>query len=60
MSKKKLSRSHFDFENIETFIRYGIYPSSISSKDFGSKSNCRGADKKFSLKEGSLIMGRNW
>ena len=32
--KKKSQKSRFDFENIGTLIRYGIYPSSISSEDF--------------------------
>ena len=57
--KKKNSRSLFDFENIETFIRYGIYPSSIFSKYFDIKSNIRRgrAAKKLYLKDGHLYHG---
>ena len=48
---QKHKNSHFDYENRESLIRYGIYPSSKSSKDFGSKSNFIGAAKKSNLKD---------
>ena len=43
---KKKSRSHFGFEDIEICIRLACYPSSITTKDNGSKPNFRGAAKK--------------
>ena len=56
---KKMKDVHFDFENIETFIRSGIYPVSKSSnsKDFGSKSNFGRVAKKFDLKDGLFYHG---
>ena len=47
--KRKKNQSHFEFENIEFFIRYGIYPSLISSKGYGSKSSFRRTAKKINL-----------
>ena len=47
--KKKKNQSHFEFENIEFFTRYGIYLSLISSKDYGSKSSFRRTAKKINL-----------
>ena len=58
--KVKKSRSHSDFEDIETHIRLGDYLSSISAKDFGSKSNFRRAAKKFRIKDGYLYHGKKF
>lgn len=53
--QKEKNRSHFEYT--ETFIRYGIYPSSVSSKDFGSKSNFRRTAKNINLKDEHLDHG---
>ena len=48
----KMSKSLW-LQKIETFIRYEIYPSSISSKDFVNKSNFRDASEMYDLKDGN-------
>ena len=42
--------NHFSLEEIENFIRNKDYLESIAKNDYGSKSNCRRAAKKFSIK----------
>ena len=43
---EKVKSKSLCFEDIEICIRLGCYPSSISTKDIGSKPNFRGAAKK--------------
>ena len=48
-------RKHFDFDEIEEYLRNKTYPSAISAQDYGSKSNFRRAAKRHEVKDGHLF-----
>ena len=50
-----VKRKYFPFEEIEEYIRNKVFPSNITAKDYGSKSNFRRATKKYSFKDGDLF-----
>ena len=56
--KERKSRKHFDFVEIEEYLRSRTYPTTISLKDFGSKSNFRRDAKKYEVKDGHLYYGK--
>ena len=47
MEAEKKKRQHFDFKDIEIYIRSQKYPSFIQEKNDGTKSNFRKASKNF-------------
>ena len=49
------ARKHFDFDEIEEYLRNKTYPSTISTRDYGSKSNFRRAKKRYEVKDGHLF-----
>ena len=46
---------HFDFDEIEEYIRNKTYLSTIPARDYGSKSNFRRATKRYEVKDGHLF-----
>ena len=49
------ARKHFDFDDIEEYLRNKTYPSTIHARDYGSKSNFRRATKRYEVKDGHLF-----
>ena len=49
------ARKHFDFDEIEEYLRNKTYPSTIPARDYGSKSNFRRATKRYEVKDGHLF-----
>ena len=49
------ARMHFDFDEIEEYIRNKTYLSTIPARDYGSKSNFRRATKRYEVKDGHLF-----
>ena len=49
------ARKHFDFDEIEEYLRNKTYPSTIPAKDCGSKSNFRRATKHYEVKYGHFF-----
>ena len=46
------ARKHFDFYEIEEYLRNKTYPSTMPARDYGSKSNIRRATKRYEVKDG--------
>ena len=49
------ARKHLDFDETEEYLRNKTYPSTISARDYGSKSNFRIATKRYEVKDGHLF-----
>ena len=49
------ARKHFDFDEKEEYLINKTYPSTISARDYGSKSNFWGAAKRYEVKHGHLF-----
>ena len=49
------ARKHFDFDEIEEYLRNKIYPSTIPALVYGSKSNFRRTTKLYEVKYGHLF-----
>ena len=49
------ARKHFDFDEIEEYLRNKTYHSIIPARDYGSKSNFRRATKRYEVKDGHLF-----
>ena len=49
------ARKHFDFDEIKEYFRNKTYPSTISARDYGSKSNFRRVTKCHKVKDGHLF-----
>ena len=49
------ARKHFDFDEIEEYLRDKTYHSTISAQDYGSKSNFWRATKHYEVKDGHLF-----
>ena len=49
------ARKHFDFDEIEEYLRNKTYPSTMAAGDYGSKSNFRRATKRYEVKDGHLF-----
>ena len=47
-------RKHFDFDEIGEYLRNKTHPSTMSSRNYGSKSNFRRATKHYEVKDGHL------
>ena len=45
------ARKHFDFDEIEEYLRNKKYPSTIPALDYGSKSNFRRTTKLYEVKD---------
>ena len=45
------ARKHFDFDEIEEYLRNNTYPSTIPTRDYGSKSNFRRETKRYEVKD---------
>ena len=45
------ARKHFDFYEIEEYLRNKTYPSTMPARDYGSKSNIRRATKRYEVKD---------
>ena len=54
------ARKHFDFDEIEEYLRNKTYASTIPARDFGSKSNIRGATKSYEVKDGHKTKNAKW
>ena len=54
------ARKHFDFDEIEEYLINKTYPSTISARDYESKSNFRGAAKRYEVKHGHLFYKKDW
>ena len=49
------ARKHFDFDEIEEYLRNKTYRSTIPARDYGSKSNFRRVTKRCEVKDGHLF-----
>ena len=49
------ARKHFDFDEMEEYLRNKTYPSTIPARDYRSKSNFRRATKRYKVKDGHLF-----
>ena len=49
------ARKHFDFDEIEEYLRNKTYSSTIPARDYGSKSNFRRTTKRYEVKDGHLF-----
>ena len=48
-------RKHFDFDEIEEYLRNKTYLSTVLARDYGSKSNFWRATKHYEVKDGHLF-----
>ena len=49
------ARKHFDFDEIDEYVRNKTYPSTIPARDYGSKSTFRRATKRYEVNDGHLF-----
>ena len=54
------ARKHFDFDEIEEYLRNKTYPSTIHARDYGCKSNFRRATKRYKVKDGHFFIRKDW
>ena len=52
------ARKHFDFDEIEEYLRNEIYPVTIPARDYGSESNFRRATKRYEEKDDHLFYNK--
>ena len=54
------ARKHFDFDEIEEYLRNKTYPSTLPARDYGSKSSFRRATKRYEVKVAIYFIRKDW